>query len=157
MYRRKRAPTRTVGKNRWVCCKPTVLSDQMETVDYRLTAQGRIAQVMICPQGHRKEQIVAAEPLADDCPMETRRAYIMGATVGFVLGNQIAGQVLAKTVRELRRNFSVSQIRWLLGYSESHIRRMLRGEHPAPMGKARKLSVDRITRARVATPAGPGR
>ena len=81
----------------------------------------------------------------------------MGATVGFVLGNQIAGQVLASTVRELRRHFPVSQIRWLVGYSESHIRRMLRGEHPKPMGKARRLSADRITRTRAATPARPGR
>ena len=38
MRRPKQPATRTVGKNRWDCCKPTLLLDQMETVDYRLTA-----------------------------------------------------------------------------------------------------------------------
>ena len=133
-----------VGPNRWACCNTPFNIDQAEALDYRLTANGKAMAAFQCEQGHRITPMIAAEALPPDCPLELKRAYVMGAMVGFALGRQKAGKRLAEVVREMAEWESVGRIADVTDLSESHIWRMLSGAHPAPLKGECKLAADQI-------------
>ena len=122
-----------VGPNRWNCCGTFFSIDQVEASDYRLTASGKAMAAVQCERGHRITPFIAAEALPPDCPLELKRAYVMGAMVGFALGRRKAGETLAEVVREMADWMPVKRISLVTNLSESHIRRMVLGEYPKPL------------------------